>query len=308
MSESSGLGVAGNAPGAMGAGSSRSRAGLPSGETEAVYRLEGIRKVFPGGIVAVDGVDLTVHRGERVAVIGPSGAGKTTLFRLMNLTLRPSAGRLWIADWEVRDLRGRDLRAMRRRIGTVYQQHNLVPRLWVVHNVLAGRLGRWPTLRALWSLLRPSEVDVAYEALCRVGIPEKLYARTDDLSGGQQQRVAIARVLLQEPEVILADEPVSSVDPALAVAIVHLLVDVSTVLKTTLVINLHSVDLALEAFPRVIGFRDGRVTFDRRPDEIEEGELADLYAGCLEEHRTSDAESSYAFAHSPGVCRPLPRL
>jgi phosphonate transport system ATP-binding protein len=175
-----------------------------------MYRFENIRKVFNGHLVAVDDVSLKIAPGEQVAIIGPSGAGKTTLFRLLNLTLRPDGGALWLGDLDVGELRGRALRAMRRRIGTIYQQHNLVPRLPVVHNVLAGRLGAWSEWRAMWSLLRPQELDVAYAALSQVGIPEKLYARTDELSGGQQQRVAIARVLLQNPEVILADEPVAS--------------------------------------------------------------------------------------------------
>ncbi|MFQ5803624.1 MAG: phosphonate ABC transporter ATP-binding protein [Candidatus Methylomirabilales bacterium] len=244
-----------------------------------MYRFENIRKVFNGHLVAVDDVSLKIARGQQVAIIGPSGAGKTTLFRLLNLTLRPDGGALWLGDLDVGELRGRALRAMRRRIGTIYQQHNLVPRLPVVHNVLAGRLGAWSEWRAMWSLLRPQELDAAYAALSQVGIPEKLYARTDELSGGQQQRVAIARVLLQNPEVILADEPVASVDPNLAHSIVKLLVEISRESSKTLVMNLHSVELALTYFPRVIGFREGHIQFDRPPVELTEDLLSKLYAG-----------------------------
>jgi phosphonate transport system ATP-binding protein len=166
-------------------------------------------------------------------------------------------------------------------IGTVYQQHNLVPRLRVVHNVLAGRLGDWSLWRALGSLIAPRREDVraAHAALSQVGIPEKLWARTDELSGGQQQRVAIARVLVQHPEVVLADEPVSSVDPPLAQGIVNLLVELSGTFHTTLIMNLHSVDLALAYFPRVIGFRDGQVAFDRPSAEVTDELLTALYAG-----------------------------
>jgi phosphonate transport system ATP-binding protein len=246
-----------------------------------VYRLEHLSKVFGGGVVAVDDVSLKIGTGEKVAIIGPSGAGKTTLFRILNLTVRQTGGQLWIKDQEVSHLWGTRLRRMRRVIGTVYQQHNLVPRLRVLHNVLAGRLGDWSLWGALRSLIAPRGEDVraASDALAQVGIPEKLWARTDELSGGQQQRVAIARVLLQHPEAILADEPVSSVDPALAQGIVKLLVELSGTFHTTLVMNLHSVDLALAYFPRVIGFQDGRVAFDRPSAEITDDLLTALYAG-----------------------------
>ncbi len=268
-----------------------------------MYRLEGLTKRF-GDLAAVAGVDLKVSPGERVAVIGPSGAGKTTLFRMLNLTLRPSGGRFWIGEQEVTALHGGALRGLRRRIGTIYQQQNLVSRLRVVHNVLAGRLGTWSAFRAVTSLVNPSEADVARRALERVGMPEKLWARTDELSGGQQQRVAIARVLVQNPDVILADEPVSSVDPSLANTIVRLLLDLAGASGKTLIMNLHTVDLALAYFPRVIGFREGRVTFDLSPAEVTDGLLAQLYAG--EAARPEDDASFYErLRNLPGACRPL---
>ena len=272
-----------------------------------MYHLEKITKVFDGTLAAVDGVDLIIRPGEKVAVIGPSGAGKTTLFRLLNLTFRATSGKLWIGGRAVGGLHGAQLREVRRRIGTVYQQHNLVPRLRVIHNVLAGRLGAWSLRQALRSLARPSQADAraAYQGLAQVGIPEKLWARTDELSGGQQQRVAIARVLLQDPEVILADEPVSSVDPTLAYGIVKLLVELCGTFHKTLVMNLHSVDLALAFFPRVIGFRDGRVAFDRSPAEISDDLLADLYAGRMTGVPVQD--SLHAIAEPVGSRTPILR-
>jgi len=261
-----------------------------------VYQLEKVTKQFDRGLMAVDRVDLGIRRGERLAVIGPSGAGKTTLFRLLNLTIPLTSGRLSIAGQEVGALRGARLREHRRRIGTVYQQQNLVPRLRVIHNVLAGRLGAWSFLRAVRSLIRPTREDIraAHAALSRVGIPEKLWARTDELSGGQQQRVAISRVLLQNPEVILADEPVSSVDPSLAHAIVRLLMDLSGTSGKTLIMNLHSVDLALAYFPRVVGFRDGRVAFDRSPAQVSDDLLVSLYAGSSPSHPTEESPDAEA--------------
>jgi phosphonate transport system ATP-binding protein len=269
-----------------------------------VYELDGVRKVFGGSVAAVDDVSLTIGRGEHVAFIGPSGAGKTTLFRILNLTLRPTAGRLRFDGRDASALSDAGLRAARTRIGTIYQQQNLVGRLRVVHNVLAGNLGRWNAIEAIASLVLP-RVAAAERALAAVGIPEKLWARTDELSGGQQQRVAIARVLVQDPDVVLADEPVSSVDPSLAAAIVGLLRELSAGADKTLCMNLHSVELALASFPRIVGIRDGRVQFDLAPDKVTEELLRELYAGHhddeLELERMPRGTNPYGTA-----CRPLP--
>ena len=273
-----------------------------------MYELSRVRKVFADGSVALDDASLTIGRGEHVAFIGPSGAGKTTLFRILNLTLRPTSGRLGLDGVDTTTLRGAALRRARARIGSIYQQHNLVGRLRVVHNVLAGNLGRWSTPTALASLLRPRDSGEAARALERVGMPEKLHARTDELSGGQQQRVAIARVLVQDPDVILADEPVSSVDPSLAVAIVTLLRDLSHTSRKTLLMNLHSVDLALGYFPRIVGIRNGRVQFDLAPDKITHELLAELYAGHAADARQLEALEYGDPSRSlyGGACRPLP--
>lgn len=252
------------------------------------YQLEKVTKVFARRLVAVDGIDLSVQRGERAALIGPSGAGKTSLFRMLNCTLRPTSGRLWIDGDEVVTLHGKRLREVRRKIGTIYQQHNLVPRLKVVHNVLSGNLGHWSTVRSLISLIRPVDMELAYKALRQVGIEEKVFNRTDELSGGQQQRVAIARVLIQDPEVILADEPVSSVDPSLATAIVKLLLEISESTRKTLLINLHSVDLALAYFPRVIGIKNGKALFDLSPDKVSDDLLEELYSGHLPDNHQEE--------------------
>lgn len=256
------------------------------------YRLEGVGKEFGPGQVALAGLDLSVAEGERVALIGPSGAGKTTLFRMLNCTLRPTSGRIWIGADEPAGLHGRRLREIRRRIGTIYQQHNLVPRLKVVHNVLSGQLGRWSLIGSLASLVRPIDLDLAYNALTHVGIGEKLFSRTDELSGGQQQRVAIARVLVQDPDVVLADEPVSSVDPSLATTIVKLLIDISERTKKTLLVNLHSTELALAYFPRIVGIKDGRPLFDSPSERVTPVMLQELYAGHSVVNNSSISVSS----------------
>jgi phosphonate transport system ATP-binding protein len=270
------------------------------GVPEPQYRLENVRKQFDRRQVALDGVSLTVDHGQRVALIGPSGAGKTTLFRLLNCTLRQSSGKIWINGEDAEALHGKRLRRARSLIGTVYQQHNLVPRLKVIHNVLSGKLARWSTVSSLLSLLKPDDVGLAESALYKVGIGEKLFERTDELSGGQQQRVAIARVLVQDPEIILGDEPVSSVDPTLANTIVKLLIEISEETRKTLIVSLHSVDLALAYFPRVIGMKNGKVAFDLPTEKISDAMLDDLYAGSRDTRPVSEAvsESTVPVLHS----------
>lgn len=242
------------------------------------FRLEGVARRFEG-TAALVGVDLEVGAGESVALVGPSGAGKTTLLRLLNGSVRPTAGRVEIQGRDLCGLSTRELRAVRSRIGFVHQDLSLIPNLRVSHNVLAGRLGRQGFLAALRSMLLPRRADLerAYELLERVGIAEKLFERTDTLSGGQQQRVAIARALFQDPGAILADEPVSSVDPARAEDTVKLLVDVSRERGSTLVMSLHNLELARAHFPRLVGLRGGKVAFDRASDRVDEGSFRALY-------------------------------
>ncbi len=242
-----------------------------------MYTLRGITKTYLHGCTAIAGLDLHLDAGEHVAVIGPSGAGKTTLFRLLNCTLRPSAGTLHVGGIDSAQLYGKRLRHLRCRIGTIYQQHNLVPRLRVMHNVLAGHLGRWSTLRSLVSLLRPLELDSARAALRQVGLADKIFQRTDRLSGGEQQRVAIARTLVQDPDVVLADEPVASLDPALSENIIRLLCDLASQGGKTLMVSLHSVHLALDYFPRIIALQEGRLVYDGPPQALSPTVLHDLF-------------------------------
>jgi len=254
------------------------------------YALDAVCKEYVARrqtVCALESVSLSVQKGEVLAVLGGSGAGKTTLFRLLNGTLRPTSGSLRLDGRELGTMSTGDLRRTRRRIGTIYQQHNLVPSLTALQNTLCGCLGRWSLAETIRSMLSPAKayVDEALHALELVELADKRNARADELSGGQQQRLAIARVLVQKPEVILADEPVASLDPALTDGIMSLLIRVGSEAQRTLIVSMHKVGLALECFPRVIGLRGGTVFFDRPSAGVENDLLHDLYAGHRHEPR-----------------------
>lgn len=226
-----------------------------------VVELRGVVKEY-GGQEALGGVDLTVRPGERVALAGPSGAGKSTLIGLLNATLAPTRGEVRIFGRELARLSPRALRRVQARIGTVYQQFHLVDNLKVIHNVNAGRLGRWSLPRALLSLVRPLGAAEVRRVLERVGIGDKLHDRTENLSGGEQQRVALCRVLLQDPALILADEPIASLDRENSRLVMDLLRDLSVQDGRTAIISLHDIHYALSHCQRVVGLRRGRILFD----------------------------------------------
>ena len=211
-------------------------------------------------------------------MIGPSGAGKTTLVRVLGTSLRPSEGRLFIGDGDPWRFGAGALRRVRARIGVVHQSPPIPPRLRVVTAVLAGRLGSWPAWKSLASLVVPGDAAGARDALDRLDLGERVFDRCDRLSGGQLQRVGIARVLYQRPAFILADEPVSALDPALADLSVGALVAESEARGATLVASLHAVDLALKWFPRLIGMKGGEIVFDRPTAAVTSAMLHDLYA------------------------------
>lgn len=242
-------------------------------------RLQGVSVAY-GGRPVLDGVSLSVRRGERVALVGPSGAGKSTLLGLGNATVTPTGGRVEVLGVDPTAASAGALRALRSRIGSVHQQLNLIGPLQVVHNVNAGRLGSWSRLRALRSLVRPLHVDEARAALERVGIAAYLHTRTDRLSGGEQQRVALARVLIQDPDLVLADEPVSSLDPARAEEVMGLLcrlLDQQSGERRTLVVSLHDFDLAVRHCDRIVGLRQGQVVLDVAVEEVGEGTREQIY-------------------------------
>jgi phosphonate transport system ATP-binding protein len=249
----------------------------------AGFELRGVDVAYPQsapGKVALKGVDLDIAAGEIVGLVGPSGAGKTTLLRLLNGAVRPTAGEVRVAGEALHGAAPERLRRLRSRIGMVHQDLRLVPQLRVVRNVLAGRLGQLSFARSVrWFLLPPREPLLeAYRLLERVGVGEKLYERTDRLSGGQQQRVAIARALFQRPRALLADEPVSSVDPARARDTLGLLLEIARGEGLTLVLSLHDLRLAREFVPRLVGLRGGRIVLDQATEALSEGDFEALYA------------------------------
>ena len=230
-----------------------------------------------GDKLLLAGIDLRVATGEQVAVIGASGAGKTTLLRLCGGVLWPTSGHVVVLGHATGALGARGLCKLRKQVGFLYQQDNLVPGLRIAHNVLMGKLGKWSLLRSLWSLFVPQQVGDAHAALQRVELGDRLWAMPGELSGGEQQRAAVARLLVQDPKVLLCDEPVSALDIRLGRDIVKLITSISRERGTTLVVSLHTLELLREGFDRVIALRGGRIVWQGRPEQITREILRDVY-------------------------------
>ncbi|MDQ2913733.1 MAG: phosphonate ABC transporter ATP-binding protein [Chloroflexota bacterium] len=239
--------------------------------------MRDLVKVYPRGARALDGISLDIKKGEFVVLIGLSGSGKSTLLRCINGLVAPTSGHVIFGGADVTLAKGRELRHIRRRIGMIFQQFNLVKRSSVFANVLAGRLGYRSTWRTIVS--RPSREDVglAFENLERVGILEKAYARADALSGGQQQRVGIARALMQQPELMLADEPVASLDPATSHSVMKYLEEINKNDGITVICSLHFLSLARRYGTRVVALKGGKVAFDGKPGDIDEQRFKEIY-------------------------------
>ena len=246
-------------------------------------KITGLNKTYSDGTRALIDADMSVNRGELVAVVGLSGAGKSTLLRCINRLVDPTSGSIefFSADGnvpvEVTELKGNALRRYRSKVGMIFQHFNLVPRLTVLLNVLAGRLSRVATMSSLVHSFPPEDIDRALAALSRVGIVDKAYRRAGELSGGQMQRVGIARALVQEPEILLADEPVASLDPATSADILGHLRTICTEDGLTLIINLHSVDLVRKFCRRGIGFKSGRKVFDGSVEALDSRKYLEIY-------------------------------
>lgn len=257
-----------------------------------------LRKSF-GGSTALHDVSLTIQRGEMVALLGASGSGKSTLLRHLNGLHRADAGSDSRVDVLGRNVQyrgrlARDLRATRTRVATIFQQFNLVDRLSVMTNVLTGALPRVPTWRGLLGRFPRDEMQRAYDALSRVGIERCAWQRAATLSGGQQQRAAISRALVQGAEVILADEPIASLDPESSRRVMQLLADVNRELGVTVVVSLHQVDFAFAFCPRTIALRAGRIVHDGPTKALTPDRLRDLYGSQTEELMVRTTQPGFA--------------
>jgi phosphonate transport system ATP-binding protein len=239
--------------------------------------FENVSKQFPNGHMALRDVSLSFRPGEFVVIVGLSGAGKSTLIRCVNRLVTPTSGRVLVNGVDVTGLGDAGLRRARARVGMIFQNYNLVRRSSVLRNVLAGRLAHLPTWRTLLGLFPRADVDLALRSLERVGIPEKAYQRADTLSGGQQQRVAIARALAQQPTILLADEPVASLDPPTAHQVMGDLKRLSREEQLTTLVNLHFIDMAQEYADRIIGLRAGEVVFDGPAEGVSEATFEAIY-------------------------------
>ncbi|WP_373187709.1 phosphonate ABC transporter ATP-binding protein [Halopseudomonas sp.] len=266
-------------------------------------QLEGVGLTHPGGVTALQGLDLRIAAGERVAIVGSSGAGKTTLLRLLATGLTPTSGQLTLLGEVPARLRSGALKKLRSRIGLIYQSPPLPPRQRVVTAVQAGRLGQWSLPRALLSLCYPLDIRGVEQVLAPLDLTDKLFSRCDQLSGGQLQRVGIARVMYQRAGLLLADEPVAAMDPVLANHTLALLNRLAAEREVTLVASLHAVDLALKHFPRIIGLRAGRVHFDCPAGEVTAELLDSLYAndglGSAQPASTGNHAGTEASASAP---------
>ncbi len=244
-----------------------------------MIRFEHVSKVYGNGVKGLDDVTLDIEQGEFVAIIGLSGAGKSTLIRAVNRMHGITEGTLTVDGVSVGELRGRELRKFRRKIGMIFQSFNLITRTTVINNVLTSRVPELPWWRSLLGIYRREDKIAALEALDQVGILDKAYSRVDQLSGGQQQRVALARTLAQNPSIILADEPVAALDPVTAKQVMDDFRRINREMKITVIINIHHVDLALEYADRVIGIRSGQIVYDGPADQVSGEVLASIYNG-----------------------------
>ena len=247
-----------------------------------LVKFEHVSKCYSNGVRALRSIDLTIKRGEFISVIGPSGAGKSTFLRSINCLNRISEGKIYLEGEEITRKKGKELRLARRNIGMIFQNYNLVYRLSVLQNVLHGRLGYKQGIKGLFGNYTEEEKRDAIEMIEELGLKDYIYSRAGELSGGQKQRVGIARAIMQNPKLLLCDEPIASLDPSSAKVTMELLREMTSKRNITCIANLHQVDIARKYSTRIIGLKAGDIVFDGRPDELTEDKIAQIYDTAME--------------------------
>lgn len=248
-----------------------------------MIEFKNVSLTYPNGVKALKNINLTIQKGEFVVIVGMSGAGKSTLIKTINRLATVTEGDVLVDSENVMRLKENRLRKLRTQIGIIFQDYNLVGRMSAIRNVMVGRLGHTPTFNSLIGRFPQKDLQLAMRNLNRVGIDEKAYVRADQLSGGQKQRVSIARVLTQQPKIILADEPVASLDPPTSHKVMRDLKRVSKEDGLTTVVNLHFIDLAMEYADRIIGMREGEIVFDGPIEEVSEKTFEEIYGRPIRE-------------------------
>ncbi len=246
-----------------------------------MIKFENVSVTYPGGVEALKDLNLEIKDGDFIIIVGLSGAGKSTLLRTVNNLVKPSTGSVYLEGKNVTSAKKKELKKIRSQIGMIFQTFNLVNRSTVLKNVLTGRLSNISTIRSILGLWPKDQKEMAFEALNQVEILEKAYVRASNLSGGQQQRVGIARALSQKPKVMLADEPVASLDPITSRVVMSYLKKINTELGITTIVNLHFLDLAKEFGDRLIGLRDGELVFDGNVNDVSDEDFENIYGRSI---------------------------
>ncbi|WP_018758305.1 phosphonate ABC transporter ATP-binding protein [Paenibacillus terrigena] len=246
-----------------------------------MIQFHNVSKTYPNGSIGLRHINLTIEEGELVVIVGSSGAGKSTLLRSINRLHDITEGDIQVGGKSITHAKDKELRRIRRDIGMIFQSFNLIKRATVLNNVLSGRVAYHSTFRTMLGMFPREDIELSLHALERVNIREKAYIRADQLSGGQQQRVSIARALAQEAKIILADEPVASLDPLTTRQVMDDLKRINQEMRITTIINLHFIDLAREYATRIIGLRAGEIVFDGSPEQATDEAFADIYGRSI---------------------------
>ena len=246
-----------------------------------MIKFENVSVTYPGGVKALNNVSLEINEGDFLIIVGMSGAGKSTLLRTVNNLVKPTEGEVFVDSRNVTKANKKELKKIRSDIGMIFQTFNLVNRSSVLKNVLTGRLSQVSTIRSILGLWPNEDKQIAFESLNQVEILEKAYVRGSNLSGGQQQRVGIARALAQKPKVMLADEPVASLDPITSRVVMKYLKEINQELGITTIVNLHFLDLAKEFGERLIGLKDGKLVYDGKVEDVSDEDFENIYGRAL---------------------------